>query len=287
MDIDLLRTFLEVQRSRHFGRASKTLFVTQSAVSSRIRLLEEMVGARLFDRTRNDIRLTPAGKQLLKTTETILHLWEETRNSITLAGEDQQLLVVGGITSLWDVFLHDWVATLCGRMPDLALRCEHHSGAGLVQGLMARTIDVGFLFDPPQTAELEVREITPVNLVMVATRPGLTPREALADRYIMVDWGLSFAVEHARWYPELPPPKLHVDRGRMALDLLTGGCGGAAYLPDIMIGGLLATGTLFPVEEAPAFNRLAYAAYSGKRDIRDLVEESLEHLATEIPPAGE
>ncbi len=39
MDIELLRTFLEVVRTRHFGKAAAELCVTQSAVSARIRQL--------------------------------------------------------------------------------------------------------------------------------------------------------------------------------------------------------------------------------------------------------
>ena len=45
MDIDLLRTFVEVSSTRHFGKAAQNLFVTQSAVSARIRLLERTLGA--------------------------------------------------------------------------------------------------------------------------------------------------------------------------------------------------------------------------------------------------
>lgn len=284
MDIDLLRTFMEVQRTRHFGMASKNLFVTQSAVSSRIRLLEEIVGATLFTRTRNDIQLTSAGKRLLKTAEAILSLWEEAKGTINLTEEDQQMLVVGGITSLWDIFLQDWVGTLRRKRPDLALRCEHHSGDGLVQGLMARTLDVGFLFEPPNTPELNVQEITPVELVMVSTRSGLTAQEALAGPYIMVDWGLSFSVAHARWFPELPPPEITVDRGRMALDFLTE-FNGSAYLADIIIEEKLTNGELFRVEDAPVFKRLAYAVFSMKRDIRPLVEEALTYLVEETLPS--
>ncbi|MBF0371697.1 MAG: LysR family transcriptional regulator [Magnetococcales bacterium] len=284
MDIDLLRTFMEVQRTRHFGRASKSLFVTQSAVSSRVRLLEEMVGATLFTRTRNDIQLTSAGKRLLKTAETILHLWEETKGTINLIEEDQQMLVVGGITSLWDIFLQNWVVTLREKMPNMALRCEHHSGEGLTQGLLARTLDVGFMFEPPQTPELKVREITPVELMMVSTRPGLSVKEALAGPYIMVDWGLSFSVAHARWFPELPPPEIQVDRGRMALDFLTE-FNGSAFLADIMIEEQLARKELFPVEEAPVFKRLAYAVFSSKRDIQTLVEQALTYLVEETLPS--
>ncbi len=40
MDTELLKTFLEVSRTRHFGRAAESLYLTQSAVSFRIRQLE-------------------------------------------------------------------------------------------------------------------------------------------------------------------------------------------------------------------------------------------------------
>ena len=56
MDIQLLRTFLELDRTRHFGKAAEILSVTQSAVSARIRLLEETLGVPLFIRRRNEIQ---------------------------------------------------------------------------------------------------------------------------------------------------------------------------------------------------------------------------------------
>ena len=51
MDIGVLKTFLEVNRTRHFGQAADNLFLTQSAVSARIRLLEQTLGVPLFSRT--------------------------------------------------------------------------------------------------------------------------------------------------------------------------------------------------------------------------------------------
>lgn len=57
MDTELLKTFLEVSRTRHFGRAAEALYLTQSAVSFRIRQLENQLGVNLFTRHRNNIRL--------------------------------------------------------------------------------------------------------------------------------------------------------------------------------------------------------------------------------------
>ena len=50
MDTELLKTFLEVSRTRHFGRAAEALYLTQSAVSFRIRQLENQLGVKVIDR---------------------------------------------------------------------------------------------------------------------------------------------------------------------------------------------------------------------------------------------
>lgn len=73
MDTELLKTFLEVSRTRHFGRAAESLYLTQSAVSFRIRQLENQLGANLFTRHRNNIRLTPAGERLLPYAESLMN----------------------------------------------------------------------------------------------------------------------------------------------------------------------------------------------------------------------
>ena len=44
MDIALLKTFLEVAKTRHFGRAAENLYITQAAVSARIKQMEEDLG---------------------------------------------------------------------------------------------------------------------------------------------------------------------------------------------------------------------------------------------------
>ncbi|MEI4270070.1 MAG: LysR family transcriptional regulator, partial [Candidatus Dasytiphilus stammeri] len=61
VNTELLKTFLEVSRTLHFGKAAELLYLTQSAVSFRIRQLENQLGVILFTRHRNKIRLTAAG----------------------------------------------------------------------------------------------------------------------------------------------------------------------------------------------------------------------------------
>src|SRR3990167_3219938 len=138
MDIDLLRTFLEVYRTRHFGRTAENLYLTQSAVSARIRLLEETLGAPLFTRTRNDIRLTPAGTRMLKYAEAILNAWNRARQDAALGEEDKVSLAIGASYSLWDILLQDWTHRLYDAIPRVALQGEAHGPELLIRKLLDR-----------------------------------------------------------------------------------------------------------------------------------------------------
>ena len=62
MDIDLLRTFLEVRRLGNFRSAAENLHVTQAAVSQRIKHLESILDAPLFVREKSNIYATHAGE---------------------------------------------------------------------------------------------------------------------------------------------------------------------------------------------------------------------------------
>jgi len=60
-----LNGFIEVSRTQNFHKAAKRLFITQSALSQRIKQLEEDIGTVLFVRNRANVFLTESGKKLL------------------------------------------------------------------------------------------------------------------------------------------------------------------------------------------------------------------------------
>jgi DNA-binding transcriptional LysR family regulator len=278
MDIDLLKTFLEVYRTRHFGRTAENLYLTQSAVSARIRLLEETLGVPLFTRTRNDIQLTPAGTRLLKYAESILNSWNRARQDTALGDEETVSLAIGASYSLWDILLQDWTHTLHRALPRVALQAEAHGPDVLVRRLHDRALDIVFMFEPPQMAELEAREIALIKLIMVADRPQLAAREAVGRGYIMADWGTSFAIAHARHFPDMPPPAVRMGLGRMALAFLLNN-GGATYLAEQMVSEYLQSGRLYRVEDAPAIDRQVYAVYPLASERKTLLEQVLGFFA--------
>jgi DNA-binding transcriptional LysR family regulator len=274
VDIDLLKTFLEVYRTRHFGRAAENLFVTQSAVSARIRLLEEDLGVTLFTRARNKIDLTPEGQRFLRHAEGMLNAWNRARQEIILADEDRVRLAVGGMYSLWDIVLQDWLQRLCRRVPRISLLADADGPEGLVRKLLDGYLDIAFMFEPPRIAEVDVIPVAQIPLIMVAARPDLDVEGALDRDYIMVNWGTSFANAHARHFPDLRAPAIQVSMGRIALEFILSN-GGSCYLAKQTVANHLKDRRLYQVKGAPVIERTAYAAYIQANDRRDTITDVL------------
>jgi DNA-binding transcriptional LysR family regulator len=110
---------------------------------------------------------------------------------------------------------------------------------------------------------------------MVSSRPDISSTEAINRDYVLVDWGLSFAISHARHFPEFSPSRIRLPLGRIALNYLLA-CGGSAYLAEPMVNSAIASGKLFRVGDAPIIERPAYALYARNSKQIALVKESLE-----------
>ncbi len=284
MDLELLRTFLEVNRTRHFGRAADALHLTQAAVSARIKQLESVLGARLFDRLRRDIRLTPEGTRLVRHADLLLAEWRKARQDVTAGGAQRQLSV-GGSLRLWDVLLQGWLHRLRRHDPGLALIAETHTPDLLTRRLLDEVLDLAFMLEPAQLEVLRIQEVALIRLVLVSARRGLGVDEALASDYLMVDWGLAHALEHRRLFPDAPEPHVRLSQAKMALAHLLE-LGGSAYLPVRVVATEIEAGRLHLVVDAPEFDRHAYAVFPLRSPKMPLIRRVLrlfEH-EVELPP---
>lgn len=278
MDIELLRTFLEVVRTRHFGKAATELCVTQSAVSARIRQLEQTLAKPLFVRHRNNIQLTAEGRQLRKHAETIVQVWSRARQETGLGTDYTRALAIGAVQDLWHTLLAGWLPTVRNRMPDTALQIETSTADALIRKLHDSVIDLAILFEPPQVPAFELRELAVINLVLASTQQGQTPDQALGPGYIMVDWGTAFALHHARHYPHMTAPALHMNQGILAWQYLQQ-MHGAAYLPEQMLEHDPAGRALFRVNAGAVIERPVYAVFATGNDRVDTIRQALGLLA--------
>jgi len=94
-----LRYFVAVAEEQHFTRAAERLFVSQPALSKQIRMLERQLGASLFDRGRDGVRLTPVGEALLPHAREVLAAWDRGWAAAEQAKSRQAATLVAGMST--------------------------------------------------------------------------------------------------------------------------------------------------------------------------------------------
>lgn len=277
MDTTLLTTFMEVTRTRHFAKAADNLCVSPSTISARVRQLEASVGISLLIRNHQQVSLTPAGERMQRHARFILGAWERAYEDIALSESLNKRLVVAGVSSLWDIFLQDWLNGLYLDQPDLGLRAEESTPQRVVEKLGRGLIDVGFMYEPPKLGDIATEPVKQIPLVMVSNLPEQRAEVAIAERYVRVDWGTTFTTLHEQYYVHRPLAPVRVNSGRVGLSLILK-CGGAAYLPRQLIAPYLESGQLYLVEDAPMFELQAYAAYSLHGEHKSLIKQLLQRI---------
>lgn len=278
LDISLLKTFIEVARQRHFGRAADRLHITQSAVSARIKLLESTLGLELFSRKRNDIQLTLPGQRLLPHAETLVRGWQRARQELALE-PSVTAMAIGFVADLWQVAVRDWAIKVHCRENNVAMQLESAPLALLSERVAEGSLDVALVFEPPQTPGIEVRQLFDLRLLLVASRPLLSLDQAFATGYVLVDWGIGFAMRHASLFGDRPSPRLRVGSASLAKEMVLIS-GGSAYLAEPTVQQEMQQGLLHPVDEAPVLSRGVYAIYRSGRDD----EERLLSLIAPLKP---
>ena len=115
-----LRFFEETARHMSFNRAAAALCVTQGAVSRQIRILEESLGAKLFERDHKGIRLTAAGTQLLPCVTDAFDTIERGARQVSSATGRRRLVL-----SVPPTFATQWfsprLGSLAVELPDVEL----------------------------------------------------------------------------------------------------------------------------------------------------------------------
>ena len=72
MDLHYLEYIIEIANMHSISRAAENLFITQSTLSQYLSRLEAELGVSLFERRRNEMTLTPAGKLYVNACEQML-----------------------------------------------------------------------------------------------------------------------------------------------------------------------------------------------------------------------
>ncbi len=106
-----LRCFEVAARTEHFGRAADELHLTHGAISRAVRLLEEDLGVRLFERRQRRVFLTEAGDRLYLAVREGLGQIRETAQALRQQSKPQSLVLSCEPTLLMRWLIPSWTST--------------------------------------------------------------------------------------------------------------------------------------------------------------------------------
>ncbi|MCL4767789.1 MAG: LysR family transcriptional regulator [Hyphomicrobiaceae bacterium] len=263
MDINLARTFLTVAETGSFIEAARKMHVTQSTVSARVKVLEDLLGRPLFDRSKHGASMTAAGEQFRKHALALVRVWQHAQLEVGLSDQHRDHLSVGGPLSLWDGFLLRWITWLRSAIPDIAVSTSAGVSSGLTQRLLEGTLDLAVVYRPVQPPGLIVEHLFDEEFVLVTSGRSMSRR--IGGDYVFVNWGPDFQLDHASAHPELTSPGLSMDLGPLALSYVLGNPA-SGYFPMRLVKQHIARGRLRLPKRVRKFVYPVYMIYPESRD---------------------
>jgi DNA-binding transcriptional LysR family regulator len=264
MDKDALDTFLAIHRLGSFSKAAEALHRTQPAISSRMRLLEQELGAPLFERISGGTVLSQAGRVLLPFAERAVAALEDAEQAVrALTTENAGPVSLAVVGTLAGPKLTRVLQRFAAAHPCVDLRLQTARSAEVSNLVRRGEATLGLRYDRDRSPDLQFDA-----LAAEAQRVVCAPAHRLAGRAV----GALAALRDERWiaFPDTPGRReiaaahvfaLFLARGLGEVDwlpvdsltaqqrLVEAGFG-IALMPESNIAGELASGALRAIEVA-------------------------------------
>ncbi|WP_041194794.1 LysR substrate-binding domain-containing protein [Candidatus Symbiobacter mobilis] len=222
MTLTALRYLVAVAGTRHFGKAAKGCHVSQPALSTAVRKLEEELGIPLFERGSTEATVTPIGLEIVQQARVILDQVARLRD-IARQGLDplDGPLTLGVIYTIGPYLLPDLVRQALRRTPTMPLVLQERFTADLLDLLREGSIDCAILAEPFADAGLAVAALYDEPFVAVvpaghplARQPHVTSEQLQRENMLLLGRGHCFRDHVLQACPETAPSYHPGLRGR-------------------------------------------------------------------------
>lgn len=149
MTLTELKYIVAVAREKHFGRAAEACFVSQPTLSVAIKKLEDELEIKLFERSANEVTVTPLGEEIVRQAQSVLEQAAAIKE-IAKRGKDPLAgpLKLGVIYTIGPYLLPDLVRQAIERTPQMPLMLQENFTVRLLEMLRTGEIDCAIMAEP-------------------------------------------------------------------------------------------------------------------------------------------
>lgn len=201
LNLDQLKAFLAVVRHGGVNKAAQTLSLTQPAVTTRLKRLEEALGTNLFERSPGRLKLTKRGEMLQTYAEQFERLSDKVEETVVAKDGIDRHLRIGASETIAQCWLPDLVAELHAEFPNLVVEINVDISVNLRAGLLDREIDLALLLGPVSEYSVDNVELPGFDLAWYAP-VGMTADGKAGEALIREKPVITYA-RHTRPYREL------------------------------------------------------------------------------------
>ena len=241
-----LRQLKYFAAAAELGRVSEAavhLNISQSAVTTAIRELEDMLGQELFDRTPHGVELTDAGRRFLSHAYTVLSAADEALRMPREATRVSGLLSIAATYTVLGYFLPHHLQRFTQRFPEIDVKVQERQREAIEEGLITGRHDIGVLLTANVTNSEITRETffgSERRLWVPAKHPLLSQSEVTlehvaAEQYIMltVDEAAYSSLRYWSQTPYQPKIRLRTSSVEAVRSMVANGLG-VAILSDMV-----------------------------------------------------
>ena len=226
MTLTELKYIVAVSREKHFGRAAEACFVSQPTLSVAIKKLEEELEVKLFERSANEVTVTPLGEEIVRQAQSVL---EQAANikEIAKRGKDPLAgpLTLGVIYTIGPYLLPDLVRQAIDRTPQMPLILQENFTVKLLEMLRTGEIDCAIMAEPfPDTGLATAPLYDEPFLAAVpathafATRKTITSEELKMETMLLLGTGHCFRDHVLEVCPEFARFSSHAEGIRKSFE---------------------------------------------------------------------
>jgi LysR family transcriptional regulator, positive regulator for ilvC len=282
MDEETLRIFLSLAATLHFGRTSKQVHKSASAVSRTISRLEEQLGQTLFERDNRGVKLTPHGESFQRYASDAIARWDELRESLKLGSESLRgtISVFASVTACQS-FLPPLLSRFRDAYPSLQLKLETGYAVDALERLESGAVDVTVAALPTHVPRHIVsRVITVTPLIFVAPAAPCEVSRRVDKRNI--DWAQMPLILPAqglareavdRWFKKRrikPHVYSEVMGNEALLALVSTGCG-VGVVPKLVMDKSPLSGDVRKIDVEPRVGEFRVGICAEQRSLKNPV----------------
>ena len=274
-----LKTFLRVAQLGSFRRAADEMFVTQAAVTSRIKALEDWLGFTVFQRHRRGADLTARGERFIDYARNAIDIIEHGKEEAGRSTDYRAHYRFMSQYLLLENFALAWVDWMKQHAADVSISIDSGPSTVASSEISNGLLDLAVGYQYQVSKGVVFEPLFNETLVLVTSWPkGRDWRE----NYIPIGWDDEFDDEQRRFIGELEysyrvrAPFIDTARALILRE------SGSAYVVERMARPLIDKGLLRRVDEAPVFERPAHVIYPSNPshpDVQALALQGLREVA--------